>query len=125
MEKLELELVENHTNYPYTYNTDWGYAYEMAGLTEEEVDYVYAADEGENDGQSWICAGKLKDGRWFFLASWCDYTGWDCQAGGELFTSDSKEELERMHMGDNERSRLGITLPPMEGEGPILFKAYD
>lgn len=42
-----------------------------------DVEYVFASDEGENDEMSWVAAGRLKDGRWFYLESSCDYTGWD------------------------------------------------
>ena len=127
MEKIDLPFSSTYSgvNYkgePYSYesSTDWGSAFAEAGLDPDNVEYVYAADEGENDGAAWICAGKLKDGSYFFLTAWCDYTGWDCQAGGELFTSDSKEELERMHMSDLERSRLSITLPQVASVSPIV-----
>jgi hypothetical protein len=42
----------------------------------DDVAEVLHSDEGENDGDSWIMAGKLNDGRYFFLSAWCDYTGW-------------------------------------------------
>jgi len=42
-----------------------------------DVAELLAADEGENDGPEWLAAGRLYDGRWFFVAAGCDYTGWD------------------------------------------------
>jgi len=42
-----------------------------------DVAKLYGADPGENDGKNWICYGKLRDGRCFFLSAGCDYTGWD------------------------------------------------
>lgn len=76
---------------------DWGeafaYAGEPGGCGEPEltgfnavaitpfarwdVAHVEAASEGENDGPSWLCVGRLYDGRWFALKAGCDYTGWD------------------------------------------------
>lgn len=55
---------------------------------------LYGISEGENDGQPWMCYGLLKDGRYFYLEAWCDYTGWDCQSGGSVTVADSKEECE-------------------------------
>lgn len=42
----------------------------------DDVESVIAASPGQNDEESWMMAGKLKDGRFFFLDAWCDYTGW-------------------------------------------------
>ena len=123
MDKINLEFTETYEDYlgqSCTINTNWGNAFSEAGLDPTAIDFIYAADEGENDGASWICAGKLKEGDYFFLTAWCDYTGWDCQAGGELFTNKSKKELERMNMSDEERTRLGIVLPEIEGVKPIV-----
>lgn len=41
-----------------------------------DVADLYAADEGERDETNWVCYGRLKDGRYFFLTAGCDYTGW-------------------------------------------------
>ena len=38
---------------------------------------------GENDGPSWKWEVKLEDGTTWKLEGWCDYTGWDCQAGND------------------------------------------
>lgn len=32
---------------------------------------------GANDESPWFCYGRLRDGRFFHLSAWCDYTGWD------------------------------------------------
>lgn len=42
-----------------------------------DVEAIIAQDEGKRDGRNWLCAGKLLDGRYFFLSAGCDYTGWD------------------------------------------------
>jgi len=77
-------------------------------FTPEDVVKVYAMSEGENDGPSWIMWGKLEDGRYFFLIAGCDYTGWDCQAGGSAFVSKQKGRLVDSAMGADDRQRFGI-----------------
>lgn len=69
-------------------NYDWIEAFKYAAdirtattcsaepFTIDDVKKVIKAVEGENDGDSWIMIGQLKDGRFFFLDAWCDYTGW-------------------------------------------------
>ena len=42
-----------------------------------DVKRVISLDDGENDEASWVGAFELKDGRFVFISSWCDYTGWD------------------------------------------------
>ena len=39
---------------------------------------------GENDGDSWICIGKRADGYYLFFEASCDYTGFDCEGGGQI-----------------------------------------
>lgn len=47
-----------------------------ASFTREDVAELYGISEGENDGASWVCYGRLNDGRYFSLRASCDYTGW-------------------------------------------------
>ena len=90
---------------------DWQQAFQYAsGFDISDVALVMAAEEGENDGASWIMAGLLKDGRFFFLTAGCDYTGWDCLASGSSEVSDSWADLIRWKMGESDRDRLGIVL---------------
>ena len=51
-------------------------------ITLEDVAYVLAYLQGENDGPDfhWIIA--MKDHTYAYVSGGCDYTGWDCQAGG-------------------------------------------
>lgn len=41
-----------------------------------DVACTLSSAEGENDGEDWLWAGQLKDGRWAFVRAGCDYTGW-------------------------------------------------
>lgn len=71
---------------------------------------VYHAVNGENDEADWVCLGQLRDGRWFVLNAGCDYTGWDCQAGGEAAIADTYDDAVRLGLTDEQRERLGIVL---------------
>jgi hypothetical protein len=48
---------------------------ETSEITIPNVASVLLMQEGENDEESWLMAGICKDGRYFFLSAWCDYTG--------------------------------------------------
>lgn len=82
-----------------------------APFTMDDVADVIAAENGENDGPSWVMVGKLKDGRFFFLDAGCDYTGWDCQAGGDAAVAGSLADLVRWGMGKDQRARLKMESP--------------
>lgn len=93
-------------------NYDWPQAFGYAkDFTIEDVAEIIDYRDGENDEANWIMYGKLKDGRYFTLSAGCDYTGWDCQAGGTSETADTLEKLIRFGMGDDERDRYGLKLP--------------
>lgn len=53
-----------------------GYEVDVAPFSRADVAEIVGQHEGEKDEDSWLVAGALKDGRWFFLSAWCDYTGW-------------------------------------------------
>ena len=74
---------------------DW-YGYgplEAAEVSPSDIAEVVHWYEGENDGDSWMGVLRMKDGRWCYIESWCDYTGFDCQGGGESFYASSEAEL--------------------------------
>jgi hypothetical protein len=89
---------------------DWREAATYASWNPEDVAEIIASDEGENDGSNWIMVVKLNDGRFSFLSAGCDYTGWDCQAGGHSQEYGSLEELIRFGLGGEERDRLSMPL---------------
>lgn len=80
----------------------------LAPFGRVDVAKVFAMREGENDERDWLCYGRLKDGRYFFLTAGCDYTGWDCQSGGCAFVSDNKKELLQFGMTAEQRGELGL-----------------
>ena len=60
---------------------------------------------GENDGDSWISAGKLTNGNYFLYTGSCDYTGFDCQGCMYLWVSSSWKTIVD-HAMDEETYRL-------------------
>lgn len=57
----------------------------------EDIANIHAEVPGHNDDDYWYWIIELKDGRFVYTWAWCDYTGWDCQSGGESKVADSIE----------------------------------
>ena len=92
----------------------WKEAVSYAPFAMDFVEEVLYSSEGENDGESWIAVVRLTDGRFGYVDAWCDYTGWDCQAGGDGAISDTFEHLQRWELTTKIRRRLGITLEDLD-----------
>lgn len=73
-----------------------------------DVARVYHLRVGENDGASWLCIGRTKDGRVFYLTAWCDYTGWDCRASGQCWVSNDMDNLLQFGIDDDARTAFGL-----------------
>lgn len=84
---------------------------EPAPFTREDVQRVIYMQAGENDAADWLGVFELKDGRFATLSAGCDYTGWDCQAGGRARVASTLDILVRFGLTDGERDRLGIAHP--------------
>jgi hypothetical protein len=93
---------------------DWKEAHAFARWDISSVVEVISAALGENDGESWVCVVRLDDGRYGFLEAGCDYTGWDCQASGDCWSSDSLDTLQRHMMHSSARRRLGMELADLD-----------
>ncbi len=91
-----------------------GVAVSLAPFVRDEVAEICAMSEGENDGPSWIIYGCLRDGRWFYLSAGCDYTGWDCQAGGCAVVANTRAEIEALGLDSEARQRFGMTHTPKD-----------
>lgn len=50
--------------------------------TLEDIQNILATVPGHNDEDYWYWVLRLKDGTYVLTEAWCDYTGWDCQSGG-------------------------------------------
>lgn len=74
-----------------------------------DVAVIFAATSGEPDEADWICWGQLRDGRFFSIRAGCDYTGWDCQAGGHAEVASSRALILAHGFDQDEQERLGLT----------------
>lgn len=81
------------------------------GFARADVERIIALAEGENDGPRWVGVFKLKDGRFACLSAGCDYTGWDCQAGGNAHVAPRLKDIIRWGLTADERDRLHQKLP--------------
>lgn len=97
--------------YPYSYITDedYNYGYRFEDIFKETLGYpvdkenvegfpaniaeTYWVRPGENDSDAWLVLGRLTTGPYFFYKAWCDYTGFDCQGGMDLYAADDWKGL--------------------------------
>lgn len=93
---------------------DWQEAFCYAQFNLSDVVEIIATDEGQNDGDTWIGVFELQGGRFGYVEAWCDYTGWDCQAGGSSDTFDTLEKLKRFGLTTDSRRRLGWEIPELD-----------
>jgi len=81
------------TIYELKKDSDWKSAFNCAGCEIDDVESIIASHDGENDGEHWEGIFKMKNGKFIFLAAWCDYTGWGCQDGGSFIEKNTLEEV--------------------------------
>lgn len=75
----------------------------MDGIAE-----VLRCCDGENDEREWVALLRLTDGRFVGMRAGCDYTGWDCQAGGSSHVAETLDDVARLGLTDEERKRLAV-----------------
>lgn len=81
----------------------------LADFTIMSVKEIIALDEGENDVEDWIGLFRLNDGRYVFISAGCDFTGWECRAGGNGLVSNNLRDLFKIGISDREKERMNIT----------------
>jgi hypothetical protein len=85
-----------------------------------DVVEVIAAVEGEHDGAEWLAVVRLADGRYAVVAAGCDYTGWDCQAGGSMDYYEALESaVSKLALTEQQRGRLEGQLRFQEARGRL------
>lgn len=96
-------------------NYDWQNAFQNYSWNDREnnsltfVKRVVCADEGCNDGPSWICVAELDDGRYVIVDAGCDYTGWDCQSWGGIVDYFDSEAEALSNLTPEQAERLEVT----------------
>lgn len=90
---------------------DWCEAFGFAPFAITDVAKVIASANGEHDVDNWVGVFQLKDGSFGYVTAGCNYTGWDCWAGGHGDTRDTLEAVIVELCTDDDRKRLGLSLP--------------
>ena len=99
----------NYASHPNAVTGDLSAAEAKVGeLHFEDIEEVLASVEGENDGPSWVAIVKLKSGLYLSVEAGCDYSGWDCSAGGGSSVASTLDLLLQGGLSDNERVRLEV-----------------
>ena len=103
-QKLPVDFGDNDWNY------DWSNAFGYLGVDLALIERVLWSSQGQNDEKDWVAVVKLTDGRYGYVESGCDYTGWDCQAWGwHVFTNTLEDLIPQM--SEEGRDRLKLPLP--------------
>lgn len=88
-----------------------------AGDFPKNIQEFFWVRGGENDGDSWLAAGQLTNGAYFFYSGGCDYTGFDCQGGMNLWVSKSWKNIIDHAMDERDyEAYLRLDTPEPEGE---------
>ena len=87
---------------------DWCEAFGYAPFLITDVAEVLYHVNGDNDGDNWTGIVLLKNGSYGYVTAGCDYTGWDCQAGGHGSTRETVAEVIGELCTDDDRKRLGL-----------------
>ena len=84
----ETEAVERRIDYDLSAAMEYAIT-DTQGFRLEDVAYVLAYLQGEHDGPDYHWIVAMKDHTYAYVQGGCDYTGWDCQAGGtvQMFVS--------------------------------------
>lgn len=80
--------------------------YEDPGPISHVAEVLHAA-EGLNDESDWLAVGRWDDGKFFVMSAGCDYTGWDCRAGGTIEFHDTLGEA-ITDLTPEQAARLGL-----------------
>jgi hypothetical protein len=59
----------------------------------KDIKRVIASIDGEQDNSNWQAVIELNDGRYAWISSGCDYTGWGCQDSGSIIYAESLAKL--------------------------------
>lgn len=96
---------------------DFSESLDCVGIQPHQIERVVAAwGKNEDDGSQW--AGgfllKFRDGRIAYVTGWCDYTGWGCQDGAEVYYYDSRPDQVPGPYGIDH-----LLISPEWGEDPV------
>jgi len=81
----------------------------LSTFDREAVVEIIGMDKGVPDEKCWILVGKLIDGRWFLICTWCDYSI-KYPDYGNIYFSFTKEDIIQYGMTDFDRERTGLKI---------------
>lgn len=58
----------------------WGWG---SGMGENHGHHRWAEDSASDWSGGFLC--EMKDGSYVYITGWCDYTGWGCQDGAQVY----------------------------------------
>lgn len=74
----------------------------------KDIDHLIYYQTGQRDGAPWEALGMFKNGFYFFLYAWCDFTGFGCQDGKSIYVSRDLQQIQNHAIDYNQRARAGI-----------------
>jgi len=109
---IAIALNGNHKYYTDGWGDDTFCRDDVKVFVDNLAEVVYYS-EGENDGPNWIVLFSLKTPTekghtHVFLDAGCDYTGWDCQAGGAYEYTTLEYFLGPLGSTPEHKQRFGI-----------------
>lgn len=93
----------------YDWEEAWSFVEDKCASDRENVEEIIGISNGFNDGDPWIILARLKDKQWIYLMAWCDYTGWDCQSGGDFFIANTYRDI-MIEIPRDHRRRMGLSV---------------
>lgn len=97
-------------------------------FTLEDIANIHAEVPGHNDEDNWYWIIELNDGRFVLTDAWCDYTGWDCQSGGNSQIATNTEEAAMLAPESEEYTKRRIRqnlLAQIRGEQPFGLEVQE
>lgn len=85
----------------------WGHG---DGMGSDAGHYRWSADGGTDWSGGFLC--ELRDGSYVYITGWCDYTGWGCQDGAEVYRFAALPSHDELSAAVKERDKWAAEAPP-------------
>lgn len=66
----------------------------------------YWIQEGMNDEEEWRCLCKLENGYYVYYTASCDYTGFDCDGGMDMYIASTREGIFQGALTEDDRRTI-------------------
>lgn len=92
------------------------------GLFPNNIKYFNWYKEGKNDWKPWLLLCQLDNDKYAYFRASCDYTGFDCQGGMDLYISESKDTLIQMAMNEEDRKEYNKFMKKQKNNKNKIYK---